>query len=747
DDIAQRLRVIDGYLGAFERAEVPSPIPLQPPFQAPRHLRRPFMAPEQGPEQTKGMLTVNWAMGETSDVATNFSLRILEYILLGMPASPLRKALMDSGLGEDLAGEGLGDELRQLYFSTGLKGIRIENADKIEQLIMDTLAELSDKGIDPNTVEAALNTIEFRLRENNTGQFPRGLLLMLRALTSWLYGNDPVALLAFEKPLGEIKTRWRKTPHFFESQLRHLLLENTHRTTLVLEPDPSLREKEFVEENRRLEEFRSKMGPDHLKRIVQETHELQRIQGTPDPPEALATIPRLKLEDLERSNKVIPIEEARHRDVPLLFHDLFTNGIVYLDVGMDLHSLPDQFLPYVPLFGRALLEMGTEKEDFVRLTQRISQNTGGIVSRPFTSSHKKRTSSVAWLFLRGKATVPRAGELLNILRDVLLTVRLDNQERFRQMALEEKAGVEHALIPQGHQVVNLRLRSHYSEAHWAAEQMGGISYLFFLRDLVRRVDEDWPGVLQVLETVRKALVNIRNTLMNITVDQKNRTALEPDMQSFLDELPDRETKPQSWSVPSPPRFEGLTIPAQVNYVGKGTDLYTLGYRFHGSALVISRYLRTGWLWERVRVQGGAYGAFCMFDRFSGILTFVSYRDPNVLQTLETFDHTADFLKQLELADEERVKSIIGAIGDLDAHLLPDAKGYASMIRYLCGDAERERQQMREEILGTSPRDFTAFADFLAEMVRQGTVKVLGSPEAIEAANEARSDRLEIVRVL
>ncbi len=747
DDPAQRLRILDAYLRDFERSTISSSIPLQAPFQAPLRVKHPFMASEDGPEKSKGMLTVNWAIGETSDVDTNFSFRIIEYILLGMPASPLRKALMDSGLGEDLTGEGLGDELRQIYFSTGLKGIRMENADRIEQLIMDTLAELSVKGIDPNTVEAALNTIEFRLRENNAGQFPRGLLLMLRALTSWLYDNDPLALLAFEKPLQEIKDRAGKTDRFFESQLRHLLLENKHRATLVLEPDPGLQEKEIAEENRRLEEIRSNMVPDHLKEIVQETQELQRIQGTPDPPEALGTIPRLKLEDLERTNKIIPIEKLEHRGVPLLYHDLFTNGIVYLDVGMDLHALSGDHLPYVPLFGRALLEMGTEKEDFVRLTQRIGQNTGGIIPRPFTSSHKERATSVAWLFLRGKATIPKVGELFNILRDVLLTTRLDNRERFRQMVLEEKAGVEHSLIPQGHQVVNLRLRSHYREAHWAAEQMGGISYLFFLRDLALRVDEDWSGVLATLEAMRQALVTIPNMLLNMTVDAKNGATLTSNIHCFLDELPHREIKPEPWTVTAPPRFEGLAIPAQVNYVGKGTDLFSLGYRFHGSALVISRYLRTGWLWERVRVQGGAYGAFCLFDRLSGILTFVSYRDPNVLQTLETFDHTADFLKELDLPSDERVKSIIGAIGDLDAHLLPDAKGYTSMVRYLCGDSEKDRQQMREEVLGTTARDFSAFADFLEDMDREGTVKVLGSPDALKAANEARSERLKILRVL
>lgn len=747
DDPAQRLNILDGYLRDFERSTISSSIPLQPPFQRPRRVRRPFMAPEEGPEKSKGMLTVNWAMGETSAVETNFSLRIMEYILLGMPGSPLRKALTDSGLGEDLAGEGLGDELRQLYFSTGLKGISLDNADRIEHLIMETLEKLSEKGIDPDTVEAAINTTEFRLRENNTGQFPRGLLLMLRSLTSWLYDNDPLALLAFEKPLEEIKARSKKTDRFFESQIAQLLLENTHRTTLILEPDPGLREKKLAEENRRLAEFRSSLGPDRLKKIVEESHELHRIQETPDSPEALATIPRLKLEDLERKNKGIPVDLSEYRTVPLLYHELLTNGIFYLDVGMDLHALPGHHLPYVPLFGRALLEMGTEKEDFVQLTQRISRNTGGIVARPFTSSHKERTTSVAWLFLRGKAMAPRAGKLFNILRDVLLTVRLDNQERFRQMVLEEKARVEHGLIPQGHQVINLRLRSHYREAHWAAEQMGGISYLFFLRDLARRVDEDWSGVLATLEAIRGRLAAIPNMLLNMTADAKTEAALTGQIHRFLDELPDREFKPDSWRATAPSRLEGMTIPAQVNYVGKGMDLSALGYRFHGSALVISRYLRTGWLWERVRVQGGAYGAFCMFDRLSGILTFVSYRDPNILETLDTFDHTAGFLKELALTSEERVKGIIGAIGDLDAHLLPDAKGYASMVRYLCGDSEKNRQQMREEILGTSARDFTAFAVFLADMDREGIVKILGSPDAIEAARDARLTGLEILRIL
>jgi len=224
------------------------------------------------------------------------------------------------------------------------------------------------------------------------------------------------------------------------------------------------------------------MSSSKVESVMANTRELKRLQKTPDPPEVLETIPVLKLADLDRKNKTIPLTRLHRKGSTILFHDLFTNGIAYLDIGLDLHNLPHKYLQYVPLLGRALVEIGTEKEGFVALTQRISRKTGGIRSQIFTSTVKHTKRSAAWLFLRGKAMLNQTEELTRILKEVLLTVRLDNQERFRQMVLEEKARAEQRLIPSGHQFVNLRLRAHFGESHWAAEQMGGISYLFFLTD-------------------------------------------------------------------------------------------------------------------------------------------------------------------------------------------------------------------------------------------------------------------------
>lgn len=747
DDPDKRLKLINDYLKHFDAIQTDLTIKLQPSFDRPRHITRSFMAGEEGKSRAKGMVTLNWILTETHDVKMNFALRILEYILLGMPASPLRKALIDSGLGEDLAGEGLGNELRQTYFSTGLKGIQMESTQKIEELIFKTLTQLAQEGIDPDTVEAALNTIEFRLRENNIGHLPRGIQFMLRSLTTWLYDGDPLALLAFEAPLKAIKAEAQSNPAFFENIIDRLFVNNRHRTTLTLKPDSDMREKEEAYEKDRLVKARSGMNHGELNSIIENARELKRLQETPDPSEALATIPFLELSDLERKNKSIPIACLDLQRTPVFFHDLFTNDIAYLDLGFNLHTLPDKYLPYVPLFGRALVEMGTEKEDYVTLTQRISRKTGGIIPQLFTSNMKNSSRGSAWLFLRSKVMLTQAEELTNIFRDVFLGLRLDNQERFRQMVMEEKARQEEKLIPAGHQIVNLRLRAHFDEAHWAAEQMGGLSYLFFLNKLYQAVDENWFDLHTVLERIRGILINRKTMIMNITLDEPGWSHFEPHVNDLLDSLPEGKVNETDWSPKRPSAFEGMTLPSHVNYVGKGADLSTLGYRFHGSALVITRYLRNTCLWNHVRVQGGAYGAFCIFDHLSDILTFVSYRDPNLIKTLEVFDQTARFLSDTDINDEELTKSIIGTIGDLDTYMLPDTKGYVSMLRYLTGDSEDLRQKMRDEVLGTKKTDFKAFANVLEKVKEKGIVKILGSPSAIQTATTERPGWLDVVKIL
>ncbi|MCX7790348.1 MAG: insulinase family protein [Chloroflexaceae bacterium] len=746
DDPERRLRVLDAYLSQFEPLESPSQIGLQPRFEAPRIVEQTYAAPSEESGK-KGMVTVSWMLGETSDMTRVLALDVLSYILVGTPAAPLYKALMDSRLGESLTGSGYYDGLRQHTFSVGLKGIDPADAAKVEELALHTLERLATEGIDPEQVAAALNTVEFALRENNTGAFPRGLSLMLRALHTWLYDGDPLAALRFEAPLEAIKAAVARGEPIFERLIRETLLDNPHRVRVVLRPDPAQAERDAAAERARLEAARAAMSEADLERLVVETAELRRRQEEPDRPEDLARIPTLTIADLDRHGKTIPTDELRVGGAPLLFHDLFTNGVVYLDLAFDLRALPPDLLPFVPLFARALTEMGTTKEDFVRLVQRIGRETGGIGASAITATHVITGEPVGQLLVRGKSTLDRTGAMLAIIRDILLEARLDDQERFRQIVTRAKAGRESSLVPSGNAYARKRLAARLDPADWADEQMSGISGLFFVRELERRVADDWPGVLTQLEALRRHLVNRAALIANVTVDRRGFNAIEPALDDFLAELPAAPYTPATWRVAEPGPNEGLIIPAQVNYVAKGANLKALGVNVGGAASAVTRFLYNAYLLEKIRVQGGAYGAGSSYDRSTGIFAWTSYRDPHLLRTLEVYDGTAAFLRSVELDRLTVERSIIGTIGDLDAYQLPDARGYTALVRHLTGVSDEYRQSIREQILDATAADFRAFADAAEAASTHGAIAVLGSAEAIAAANRERPGLLQPVPVL
>jgi Zn-dependent M16 (insulinase) family peptidase len=745
DDPEERLQLMNSYLEGYDAIDVNSAVHLHTPIEKGESVIKPFAASDQ---DTKSYLAINWLLPDQTDPEAVLGFTILDHILLGSPAAPLRKALIDSGLGEDLTSVGLENDLRQLFFSTGLKGIDRVNADEVENLIDKTLAQLVEHGIDPDTVAASVNTIEFRLRENNTGMVPQGLFVMLRALRFWLYDHDPLAQLAFEAPLTAIKDRLGKGEKYFEWLINDYLIENQHRTRVLLIPDPALNQQEETEERRKLAKIQAGMSAAEIEKLIAKTQKLKAIQSTPDTPEALATIPTLTLDDIDKTHKPIPVAEYKLSGGRVLFHELPTNGILYLDLGFDLHTLPQEYLPFAGLFGRALLEMGTQAQDFVTLTQRIGRETGGIRPSLLTMMKRETNESVAYLFWRGKSTFEQTTHLLSIFKDVLLTADLDNQERFLQIVLEEKARREAGLVPSGHLIVNSRLKSKLNVAGWVSEQTNGLAFLFFLRKLAEQVENDWPNVLAKLEMLQETLLGRNKLLCNVTVDGDAWPSVKSELSEFVDGLPANDRLPSTWAPDFGTSCEGLSIPAQVNYVGKGGNLYDLGYNLHGSISVINKYLGTTWLWEKIRVQGGAYGGFSTFDPLSGAYNFLSYRDPNLLGSLANFDATGQFLRDLDLSSDELLKSIIGAIGTIDAYMLPDAKGYTSMQRVLANLSDDFLQKYRDEVLSTTQTDFKAFSDVMDAVKEDGHVVVLGAQESIRAADdEMGGGWIDIQRVM
>lgn len=743
DDPEKRLELLDAVLSRFDAANPADPIALQPRFDTPRTVEKTYPGDESNPRSS--LVSVNWLLDPAEDEEEEMARALTSLALFGTQAAPLYKKLTDSGLGEAVMAY-LNGSYRQPWFYAGMRGVDAKDAGKFESLILDGLAELAEKGIDPLTIEATVNTFEFQLRENNTGGYPRGLIYFFSALDKWLYGGDPLDGLKYEKPLAAIKARLAAGERVIEDRIRTLLVENSHRTTLVLKPDAGQAEREAEEERKRLDTVRAAMNDNEVARVIETTQQLKALQNAADRPEDLAKIPTLTVADLPREGATIPSEESAISGVQTLFHDLPTNGIVYVDLGFDLKTLPAGLLPYLPLFSAALTQTGTSREDFVSLSQRIGRLTGGVSIQRLASAMLGSEEAAAWLLVRGKATAGKTGDLLAILSDILTDARLDNRDRLRQLVAQSKARSEASLVPSGHMIAMTRLRASLHEADWLGEQFGGATQLLFLRDLAQRIETDWERVRADLAALRDHLVNANAAIFNVTAEGKDWPAVRATLEGFAGTLPRANFVRAAWDRRPNPANEGLTIPAQVNYVAKGANLAALGHKPSGALSVVTKYLGTSYLWDKVRVEGGAYGGFANFNALSGAYVFGSYRDPNLVATLDVYDGAPAFLRK-GVSETDLTRSIIGTIGDLDPYLLPDAKGYTALVRALTGVTDAYRQERREQVLGASPADFAAAADLLEDVARNGHVVVLGSEKAIEDANRARNGFLTVTKVL
>jgi Zn-dependent M16 (insulinase) family peptidase len=738
DPEPERLARLAITLERFANAPFPdtgiSAIALQPGLNAERRITVPFAASEE----EKGMVVVNWLGPDVMEVELALAFHMLEHMLLGMPASPLRRILIESGLGEDIAGQGLEAELRQLCFGVGLKGVPVEKTDMIEALILDTLRDLAADGLPADAVEAAVNSVEFSLRENNFGRFPVGLSVMLRALSTWLYDGDPLAPLRFEKPLQAIKDALHKKERYFENLLSRWFINNRHRTTVILRPDVELADRQEQAEKERAAALGAAMSTHERACMEAELLILRQRQTTPDKEEELALIPRLSIADLPAENPHIPTERLAPPHWDIFFHPLPTNGIVYAEAAFALDSVPEDLLPLLPLFGRALLEMGTRSLDFVTLHMSIARKTGGMDIDTLFMTRAGDRAPVARLILSGKTSPGKVTDLFALMRTILTDCLLDQKDRFRRMVLEETARQEHGMIPTGHIMVATRLRAALSGAGRLAEITGGVSYLHFLHRLNRQIDTDWTSVVQALETLRHHVIHRAGAAVNLTATPAQGPIVQRCAEELLYALPEHgQNDAAAWrgKPASLHECEALLLPAQVNYMGKGVNLFDVGYNWHGSAMVILKYLRTGYLWEKIRVQGGAYGCLCGLDRMSGDFYMASYRDPNILPTLAAYDAVAEHLAGHTLARTEIEPLIIGAIGELDHYLLPDAKGSAAFSRRLCGDTDSLRAKLREDILSTSAEHFQAFGQSLHNFSAAGRICALGGGALERVARE------------
>ena len=762
-----RLELLDEYLQAFDAKDVSpteSAVATQKLYAEPWKHVEAFPAGE-GEDAEKHMVMVNWLLHE--DDLSDFdqlALGVLDHLLMGTTTAPLYQAMLSSGLGTNVMGGGLSDELKQATFSVGLKGVEPDNVAKVEELALTTLQGVAARGFGADEVEASMNTIEFQLRECNTGGFPKGLSFMLAIMPRWIYSDKPpMEALAFEESLAELKSKLAAGERVFEGLLERMLLKNGHRNCVELKPDKEMGTEITEREEGRLADAKAAMSDEQIAAVIAETAALKEAQLKEDSADDLATIPSVGLADLRREVATIPSEvTTMDGGGSLLTHGVPSGGVVYADVLLDLAKVPMSELPLLSLFTRLLVETGTSELDAAALQRKIGAKTGGIAASTLSqlrSGHGKIADPfdvTAHLAIRGKGTGEKVEELFDLMHSVLVDANLGGaKEKTLEVLKESKARLESGFVSAGNRYAGLRLGARRTLLGLLEEECNGVSYYETLKGLLDTAENDWPALEKRLEALRATLLAQDALVINLTGDDAVLPAASAAAAAFAARLPatpaaGAHVGATPWREAAsllPTQDEAFAITTQVNYVAAGAQLVPPGEEVDmGAMAVVARYLSSGYLWDNVRVVGGAYGGGCALNPLSGAFAFSSYRDPNLQGTLDTYYKSAEVLAAAtaELSDEALEKAIVGAVGDLDSPMNAQQKGFQALAWHLSGTTTEERQKYRDGVLNCDRAAFVALADRL-KAAKFGAA-VFGAADALEKANAGRDSKLSVTKL-
>ena len=734
------------FLSRFSSApEIAQPV-RQPRWSAPRRVEETYPLDEAEDTAERSSVTMNWLLFPVRDARRVVDAAVLSEILLGHSGSPLARALLESGLGQDLSPVvGLETDLQEAVFSAGLRGTEPEHEEAIRSTILDTLRQLSTEGIDPDTIEGALRRFEFSNREIKGG--PNGMRAMRRALRGWMYGGLPYDGLAFEAHFEALRADLAANPRFFESLIRELLLENNHRSTVVVRPEPGKASREARELEVELAQRSAALGEEERRRIEQSYDALRAMQETPDRPEDLAKIPFLTLEDVPREVQTVEHERGSLADAGELFvHRAFTNGIVYLDLAFDMGRLSQREELLLNLLGAAFTEVGLPGLPHHRLNDEINLRTGGITA---FVSHQTRYGNLETmrrlLILRVRVLERSWQEGVDLLARIIAELDFSDHHRLEQLIDELVQEMQSALIPSGHYFSGLRAASQLHPLMSIEERLNGLSQLEALRGFAA----DPAAVAAELRELFTRLIDPAVMHANVTAD----AAVADDVVAWLPHLRSRVAERHAgagqsadeWAragaVPSPrpevwePRSFMLAS-ATVSYVAHVLTGARFGDEDAAAQDLLAHIMRTGPLWEKIRMQGGAYGAFASSRTTEGLFSFGSYRDPHTVRTLTAY---REALAAMAAAPPEKSQMDLAKVSVLGRELkplTPRDSAFTNFRRRLHDIDDPLRQETRDRLRAVDPGDLQRVAARLLESFDQGRTVVLGGQSGLEELQSA-----------
>ncbi|WP_418626982.1 insulinase family protein [Anaerosinus sp.] len=731
-DIVEKLSFLDKeYLSAFEAKSIDSTIEEQKLFSEPKYVESYYPASANEDIREKTFLSLNCIVGKAEETETMMALQILEHFLLRTQSAPLKKALIDANIGKDVLSS-FADSILQPSFSIIVSGSDVDQVEAFKRVTKETLEKLVREGIDRELIEASINLLEFKLREADFGQSPKGLIYNIKCMDSWLYDANPLLGISYEKPLEHIKSALDN--RYFEKLIETRFLNNSHMTLVVLKPKQGLGELRAKEIRTELAAHKAKLSETEIENYIEMTKKLQLRQETPDTPDALATIPLLKLQDIEPKSEQLILEEKNILNTQVLFHPIPTNKIAYLNLYFDAATLPQDLVLYAYLLAELLGKVSTENYEYSSLANEVNSSTGGIAYDviAFTESHSAEVYYPKFK-VKAKALVKKLPNLMKLLSEVLTKSKFDDKKRVKELIAQLKSSLEMYLLRNAQQVVAGRVLSYFSPASRYNEQ-GLLSFYEFIVDLNKNFESRYAVIQENFAKIMPMLFNKNEMVTSITLDKSDYDIFAKEYPKFLNVLHDIKFTKQEYEFTIDKLNEGLMTSSKIQYVAKGANFNRLGFAFSGSLRVLETILRYDYLWNRIRVQGGAYGAFTQFRR-TGNMVFGSYRDPNLAETIDVYNETANYMRNFTVDEREMTKYIIGSMSTLDTPLTPQMKGEVAAECHIRHITQADIQRERDQVLATKQEDIRSLANLIDACMKENYLCVLGGEEKIKENKE------------
>ena len=734
-DMVERLNWMDEhYLSHFEKIDVEANISLQEPFAAPREAVKPYSITESEPLEHNTYLTCSMTAGDVLNREEYIAFQILDYALCSSQGAPLKQALLDAGIGEDIYSD-YDNGTRQPYFSIVAKNADASRKEEFLRIIDETLEKLVAEGLDQKRLQAGLNYYEFKYREADYGIFPAGLMYGLQVMDSWLY-DETRPFIHIEAGDTYRSLREKVETGYFEQLIEKHLLHNPHRSVLLLVPERGLTDKKDQELADRLQAYKETLTAEEIEKIVEKTAALKAFQEEPDRPEDLAKIPLLERSDIRREIEPIILEEREIEDTKLIYHKIETNGVSYFRLLFDISEVPAELFAYVGILKAAIGLVDTQNYSYQELFTQTDLLTGGIV--PVTNIYPNITNPSERKItfeIKGKAFHAHLKDAMELTAEMLVRSNYTDTKRLYEILTELKSRLQSSMISAGHTIAAGRAMSYTSETVAIQEILSGMDFYRLVDRLCTNWDEEKEKLPEILKRLSECMFRPENLMFDFTAEEEEQEKLfEAEAKALKKDLftcpVDREPVHAAVSK----KNEGFLSASQVQYVCRAGNYKKNGLEYTGVLRMLRGILNTDYLWNTVRVKGGAYGCMCSFGK-SGDAYIASYRDPNLGKTIEAYEGIVEYVAHFAGDERSMTQAVIGTVSEMDAPMNPAAKALRALSIYLTGQTAEQLQKERDQVLDATAEDIRALAGHMKAFLEDDCLCVVGNTKKIEEEKE------------